>query len=165
MDILSKLQPPAGARRSHRRVGRGPGSGVGKTAGRGMNGQGSRSGSGGMIHFEGGQMPLQRRVPKRGFTNPVGLRVANVDVGALGALGEEEITIELLVERGLIKGRFDRVKVLGSGTLDQKLTVHAHAFSKGARAKIEAAGGTAVVFVPEPLGTAAPQAQAEATEA
>jgi large subunit ribosomal protein L15 len=118
---------------------------VGKTCGRGFNGQGSRSGSGGMLYFEGGQMPLQRRVPKRGFSNPVRARVANVDVGALEQCPEGEVTIELLRELGLLKGRFDRVKVLGTGQLTKKLTVHAHGFSKSAAAKIEAAGGSAVV--------------------
>lgn len=164
MDILSKLQPPPGAKRSHRRVGRGPGSGVGKTCGRGFNGQGSRSGSGGMLYFEGGQMPLQRRVPKRGFTNPTRVRVVTVDVGSLERFDEgTDVTLELLRERGLIKGRHDRVKVLGTGQLSKKLAVHAHAFSQGAAAKIEAAGGSTVVESPPPTGASAEPAAAEAT--
>lgn len=154
MDILSKLQVPKGAKRSRRRVGRGPGSGVGKTSGRGMNGQNSRSGSGGKLYFEGGQMPLQRRVPKRGFTNPSRLKVANVDVGALEKFDAgAEVTVDSLRERGLVKGRFDRVKVLGAGQLSKKLTVKVHGFSAAAAAKIEQAGGSAVVLEP-PTGKA-----------
>jgi large subunit ribosomal protein L15 len=122
---------------------------VGRTCGRGTKGQNCRSGSGGKLYFEGGQMPLQRRVPKRGFRNPTRARVANVDVGALEAFAEgSEVTVEALRERGLIKGRIDRVKVLGSGQLGKKLTVVAHGFSKGAAGKIEQAGGRAVVLAP-----------------
>jgi len=145
-DILSKLKPPAGAKRGKFRVGRGPGSGNGKTCGRGQNGQGSRSGSGGRLYFEGGQMPLQRRVPKRGFHNLHAVVVVNVNVGQLDAFDAgTEVTVELLMERGLINGRFDRLKVLGNGELTKKLTVKAHGFSAGATAKIEAAGGKAEV--------------------
>jgi large subunit ribosomal protein L15 len=143
MSILSKLKPPNGAKRAPNRVGRGPGSGNGKTCGRGMNGQNSRSGSGGKLHFEGGQMPLMRRLPKRGFRNPFTKNVANINVAALDVFDNgTEVTVELLQERRLITGKFDLVKILGHGDLGKKLTVKAHAFSAGAVAKIEQAGGT-----------------------
>ncbi len=146
MAILSNLKPPKGSRRKRRRVGRGTGSSLGKTCGLGMNGQLSRSGSGGRRYFEGGQMPLQRRVPKRGFKNPCATVVANVDVAALAAFDTgSEVTIESLRDRGLVKGKFDIVKILGSGDLDKKLTVFAHGFSQGARDKIEQAGGRAEI--------------------
>lgn len=108
-------------------------------------------------------MPLQRRVPKRGFDNPTRARVANVDVGALNTFADgTDVTLEMMKANGLIKGRFDRVKVLGSRSLDKKLTVHAHGFSRGAAAKIEAAGGTAVVVeIAEP----APKVSAKKPEA
>ena len=153
MSILSKLKPPAGSKRKANRVGRGPGSGNGKTAGRGMKGQNSRSGSGGRRYFEGGQMPLMRRLPKRGFKNPFTNRVANINVGALEAFEDgSEVTIELLQERRLIKGQFDLLKILGNGDLNKKLTVKAHAFSASAQAKIEKAGGSVELvprFVPK----------------
>jgi large subunit ribosomal protein L15 len=153
MAILSKLGPPAGSKKTKRRVGRGRGSGKGRRCGRGQKGQNSRSGSGGRLYFEGGQMPLQRRVPKRGFRNPTRAQVANVDVAALEAFPEgSEVTVAALRERGLVKGRVDRVKVLGSGQLTRKLTVVAHAFSQGAAAKIEQAGGKAVVCTPPAPG-------------
>jgi len=143
MTVLSKLKPPAGAKREATRVGRGPGSGLGKTCGRGMNGQGSRSGVGGRLYFEGGQMPLQRRVPKRGFTNVHADVVASINVGALDVFDDgTEVTAELLRDKRLVKGHFDRLKVLGNGELTKKLTVKAHGFSAGAVAKIEKAGGT-----------------------
>jgi large subunit ribosomal protein L15 len=146
MSILSNLKPPAGAKRKRNRVGRGPGSGNGKTCGRGQKGQGSRSGSGGMAYFEGGQMPLYRRVPKRGFYNLHETTVANVNVGQLDQFEDgAEVTVAALRERGLVKGHFDAVKVLGDGQLEKKLTVKAHGFSKSAAAKIEKAGGKAEV--------------------
>jgi large subunit ribosomal protein L15 len=117
-----------------------------------------------MLYFEGGQMPLQRRVPKRGFCNPTRVRVVTVDVGALERFDAgTDVTLELLRERGLIKGRHDRVKVLGTGQLSKKLAVHAHAFSQGAAAKIEAAGGSTVVETSSPTGASAEPAAAEAT--
>lgn len=147
MSILSQLKPPAGAKRSPNRVGRGPGSGNGKTCGRGQKGQGSRSGGGVSRYFEGGQMPLQRRLPKRGFYNRHGARVANVNIRDLARFDEgSEVTIESLRDAGLLKGRFDLLKVLGSGELDKKLTVKAHAFSASALAKITGAGGSAEVL-------------------
>ncbi len=144
MSILSNLKPPPGAKKAAHRVGRGPGSGTGKTAGRGQKGQRARN----TVHpwTEGGQMPLQRRLPKRGFRNILSDVVVNVNVGQLDAFDAgSEVTIEALRARGLVKGKFDRVKVLGSGELSKKLTVKAHGFSAGARAKIEKAGGTAEV--------------------
>ena len=148
MSILSNLKPPAGAKRKRNRVGRGPGSGNGKTCGRGQKGQGSRSGSGGMLYFEGGQMPIQRRLPKRGFKNPTARTVANINVQQLNAFDDgAEVTVAALVERKLVKGDFDSIKILGSGDLSKKLTVKAHAFSAGAKSKIEAAGG-AIELVP-----------------
>jgi large subunit ribosomal protein L15 len=160
MSILSNLKPPAGAKKSRFRVGRGPGSGNGKTCGRGQKGQGARSGTGGRLYFEGGQMPLQRRIPKRGFHNVLADVVVNVNVGALDALDAgTEVTPELLKERGLLSGKFDRLKVLGGGELTKKLTVKAHAFSASAIAKIEKAGGKT-----ETLSRSA-KAQASTTEA
>jgi large subunit ribosomal protein L15 len=151
MSILSKLKPPEGAKRAAKRVGRGPGSGHGKTAGRGMNGQNSRSGSGGRRYFEGGQMPLMRRLPKRGFTNLFSNNVVNINVGDLDVFDDgTEVTVALLQERRLIKGKFDLLKILGNGDLSKKLTVKAHAFSAGAASKIEKAGGT-VETVPRRL--------------
>lgn len=160
MSILSKLKPPAGAKKKPFRVGRGPGSGNGKTAGRGQKGQGARSGYRGMDYFEGGQMPLQRRIPKRGFKNILGDLVANVNVGQLEIFDDgAEVTVESLRERGLVKGRFDRVKVLGTGELQKKLTVRAHGFSASAAAKIEKAGGKAEVL-PRPVASRSEGAEA-----
>ena len=154
MSILSNLKPPAGSRRSANRVGRGPGSGNGKTCGRGQKGQNCRSGSGGRLYFEGGQMPLQRRVPKRGFHNKHADVVVNVNVGQLDTFEDgTHVTIEALCARRLVKGVFQRLKILGNGTLSKKLTVEAHAFSQGALDKIKSAGGEAVTVprhVPQP---------------
>lgn len=137
---LHELNPAKGSRKSRKRVGRGPGSGSGKTAGRGNKGQKSRSGHSRSLGFEGGQMPLVRRVPKRGFTNVFRTEFSVVNVGALAEL-EGEITPELLVERGLAK-RGMPVKILGEGEVGKALAVSAHKFSASARAKIEGAGGT-----------------------
>jgi large subunit ribosomal protein L15 len=136
---LHELAPATGSTQKRKRVGRGPGSGLGKTSGRGHKGQKSRSGYSGMLGFEGGQMPLIRRVPKRGFTNEFRVVYEIVNVAALAAL-EGEITPELLAELGLVrKGR--PVKVLGDGEIGRAVTVVAHKFSKVAQGKIEAAGG------------------------
>jgi len=144
---LDKLKPAPGAVRSKRRVGRGPGSGTGKTAGRGSKGAKSRSGYSLRYGFEGGQMPLIRRVPKRGFTNIFAKEVANVNVRDLNRFPEETIvTPDLLSSSGLIDKSGDRVKVLGDGELKKKLVVQAHQFSAGAKAKIEAAGGRVEVL-------------------
>ena len=137
---LHELGPKKGSRRERKRVGRGPGSGVGKTSGRGHNGQRSRSGFSRRAGFEGGQMPLVRRAPKRGFTNIFRIEVSAVNLSRLEGLGGE-ISPELLQEHGLARvGR--PVKILGDGEVTQALKVSAHQFSKSARAKIEAAGGS-----------------------
>lgn len=134
-----------------RRVGRGPGSGHGKTAGRGHKGQGQLAGWTTHPAFEGGQMPLSRRVPKRGFHNRWAKVVTAVNVGALGRLFQDgdEVTPERLRAAGLISGRFDFVKILGDGELDKRLIVSAHRFSRTAAEKIEARGGQ-VVILPGP---------------
>ncbi|AKT36637.1 50S ribosomal protein L15 [Chondromyces crocatus] len=146
MDILAKLQPPIGAVRKKTRVGRGPGSGLGKTAGRGQKGQKARStGNIGKKHFQGGQTPIQRRLPKRGFRNPFGDIVATLNVGALEVFNDgDHVDLASLRQKRLIRGRFDAVKVLGNGDLTKRLTVSAHQFSRSALSKIEAAGGKAV---------------------
>ena len=140
---LNNLRPAAGSTHKKKRVGRGPGSGLGKTAGRGNKGQKSRSGYTAKIGFEGGQMPLQRRLPKRGFTNIFKKQWIEVSLEALerSFAADEEVTPELLHERGLIKkGRRD-VVVLGTGEISKALRVSAHRFTKSAREKIERAGG------------------------
>jgi len=125
------------------RVGRGPGSGHGKTAGRGNKGQGQLAGWSAAAIFQGGQMPLVRRIPKRGFNNRFAKNVAVVNVGDLEAAFEAgaEVSIDSICKLGLVKGRFDLLKVLGDGELKKKLTVSAHRFSASAREKIEQAGG------------------------
>jgi len=130
------------------RVGRGPGSGHGKTCGRGHKGQGSRAGFSLHPTFEGGQMPLVRRIPKRGFNNRWALSVAIVNVGDLEARFEADDVVDLdaLRAKNLVKGRSDLVKILGDGPLTKKLTVSAHRFSRSAREKIEQAGGQVVVL-------------------
>ncbi len=137
---LHELSPAKGSNKAKKRVGRGPGSGTGKTAGRGHKGQRSRAGFSQRIGFEGGQMPLIRRVPKRGFTNIFRQEIAVVNVGDLSGL-EGDVTPEMLVAQGLVRNGLP-VKVLGDGELAVKLTVKAHRFSKSARQKIEAAGGS-----------------------
>lgn len=143
--ILSRLRPPAGAVRKKKRKGRGPGSGIGKTAGKGMKGQKARNpGNFGKLHFEGGQTPLQRRLPKLGFHNPFSKNVVTVNVSDLNRFDDgATVDPDVLVGAGLVNKRFDGVKVLGDGELEKKLTVKVHAFSKSAREKIEQAGGTA----------------------
>ncbi len=141
---LDDLSPAKGSKTDRKRVGRGPGSGLGKTAGRGSKGQKSRSGYRRRPGFEGGQMPLVRRLPKRGFTNIFRIEYTVVNVGDLAALPEgagTEVTPESLAAAGLAH-RNKPLKVLGDGELKAKLTVKAHAFSKSAREKIEAAGGS-----------------------
>jgi len=131
-----------------RRIGRGPGSGYGKTAGRGHKGQKSRAGSSRLAVFQGGAMPLVRRVPKRGFNNRFALTVATVNVGDLEQAFEAGaiVTPESLREKSLLKSRYDVLKVLGDGPLSKQLTVSAHRFSKSAIEKIEQAGGQTVVL-------------------
>lgn len=137
---LHDLKPAPGSTKTRKRVGRGPGSGNGKTAGRGHKGQRSRAGFSQRIGFEGGQMPLIRRVPKRGFTNIFRQEFAVVNVRDLADF-EGEVTPEALVSHGLARKGMP-VKVLGDGELSAKLTVKAHKFSQSARQKIEAAGGS-----------------------
>lgn len=139
---LHEIKAPAGSSRAPKRKGRGTATGQGKTAGRGMNGQNSRSGGGVRLGFEGGQMPLYRRIPKRGFTNIWGTEYATINVKDLNRFEDgTEVTPELLKEEGLIKKMLDGVKVLGDGNVEKKLTVKAHKFTKTAQEKIEAAGG------------------------
>ncbi|MEZ5331516.1 MAG: 50S ribosomal protein L15 [Thermoanaerobaculia bacterium] len=141
---LSDLSPAPGSKRGRKRVGRGPGSGNGKTAGRGHKGQKSRSGHSQRAGFEGGQMPLVRRVPKRGFTNIFRTEYEVVNVGRLAGL-EGEVTPETLAAHGLVKaGR--PVKVLADGDLTVAVKISAHKFSRAAREKIEAAGGSCEVI-------------------
>ena len=144
-DTLSKLAKPAGATRAKTRLGRGLGSGLGKTAGRGQKGQYART-RGFKPHFEGGQTPIQRRLPKRGFKNPFPSVTAEVNVGDLDVFAAgANVDEQALAARGLVKGRFDRIKVLGGGELTKAVTVTAHAFSKSAAQKIEKAGGKVVL--------------------
>ncbi len=143
---LSNLHPAPGSRKNRKRVGRGPGSGMAKTAGRGHKGQLAGTGYSRLRGFEGGQMPLVRRIPKRGFTNIFhkGYTVVNLD--RLDKLALPEVTLEVLVTAGLAGGPEDRVKVLGRGKLSSSKVVHAHKFSESARKAIEAAGGRAVLI-------------------
>ena len=133
--------------RKRKRIGRGPGSGHGKTSGRGHKGAGSRAGNSSHPTFQGGTMPLVRRVPKRGFNNRWAKRIVVVNVSDIDAAFDEgaEVTIEALSARNIAKGRFDELKVLGNGELKKKLKIHAHRFSKSAAEKIAAAGGEMVV--------------------
>ena len=140
---LSNLKPKKGARHAKKRVGRGPGSGHGKTSGRGEKGQKSRSGFSRKLGFEGGQMPLHRRLPKRGFTNIFKKEYAVVNLADLERFDNGATVDEAaLRQAGLVKGQNDGVKVLGNGKLSKKLTVSATKFSATAKSAIEAAGGT-----------------------
>jgi large subunit ribosomal protein L15 len=145
MRNLSNLRAPKKANRNKKRIGRGMGSGTGKTSGRGHKGQGSRSGSRLMRGFEGGQMPLHRRMPKRGFTNIFRTEYTVLNLDRLAELGEKELTIEKFTELGLVKKHGGLLKVLGNGELKVAVTVHAHKFSKTAQEKIEKAGGKAIL--------------------
>ena len=137
---LSTLRPPKGATANRKRVGRGMGSGMGKTSTRGHKGQGSRSGSRLLRGFEGGQMPLHRRLPKRGFTNIFRTEYRIINLERLAELGETNVTFELLVQKGLA-GKNDLIKILGDGEVKSPITVQAHKFSKSAYEKITKAGG------------------------
>jgi len=137
---LSTIKAPRKASEKRKRVGRGMGSGMGKTATRGHKGQWSRSGARLIRGFEGGQMPLHRRIPKRGFTNIFREEYDVVNVDRLGALGETEITIDVLKKAGMVDGKAP-VKILGNGELRKAITIHAHKFSKSAQEKITKAGG------------------------
>ncbi|MDR0885642.1 MAG: 50S ribosomal protein L15 [Clostridiales Family XIII bacterium] len=141
---LHTLQAPAGSSKAPKRKGRGTATGQGKTAGRGMNGQNSRSGGGVRLGFEGGQMPLYRRLPKRGFNNKFRTEYVGINVEALNRFDNgTEVTLALLKEVGLIKKELAGVKILGDGELEKNLTVKAAKFSKTAVEKIEKAGGKA----------------------
>jgi large subunit ribosomal protein L15 len=154
-DVLSRLSPSPGSRHKTRRLGRGPGTGVGKTSGKGMKGQKARKpGNFHKTHFQGGQTPMQRRLPKRGFRTPFPvettvLNLSQLDRFAAGATVDEAA----LRNARLVQGTDVRIKVLAGGELTKKLTVHAHAFSAKALEKIEAAGGKAVVIA-EPMPAA-----------
>ena len=153
---LSNLKAPKKANENKKRVGRGMGSGMGKTSTRGHKGQGSRSGSSLMRGFEGGQMPLHRRVPKRGFTNIFRVEYAVLGLGDIAELKETELTLEKLIDLGLLKRRNGLVKVLANGELKTAVTVHAHKFSAAAKKAIEDAGGKAIVIgAPEAAAPAA----------
>jgi large subunit ribosomal protein L15 len=145
---LNNLRPPKGARKARKRVGRGPGSGHGKTATRGNKGAKSRSGFRFKRGFEGGQMPLHRRVPKRGFHNPFRIEYAVVNLDTIVDVFDagSSVTPELLRERGLVRESRVPIKVLGRGDVTKPLTVHAHKFSGSAAQKIAAAGGKAEVI-------------------
>ncbi|MED3661729.1 50S ribosomal protein L15 [Ureibacillus sp. FSL K6-8385] len=144
---LHELKPAEGSRKKRNRVGRGIGSGNGKTAGRGQKGQNARSGGGVRPGFEGGQNPLFRRLPKRGFTNVNRKEYAIVNLEALNRFEEgTEVTPELLIETGVVKNEKAGIKILGNGALTKKLNVKAHKFSASAKEAIENAGGTAEVI-------------------
>ena len=144
---LHELSPVAGSKKSAKRIGRGHGSGWGKTAGKGHKGQKARAGHGMRPGFEGGQMPLQRRIPKRGFNNIFAKEIVIVNLGTLEKKFENGATVdtEALKKAGIVKNSFDGVKILSNGTLTKSLTVKANAFSKSAKEKIDAAGGKAEV--------------------
>jgi large subunit ribosomal protein L15 len=157
--ILSRLRAPVGAVKGKRRLGRGPGSGLGTTGGKGQKGQKARVGGKVRRGFEGGQTPLMRRLPKGGFKNLFARSVAIVNVGALSAFDQgATVAPESLVDAGLIRKRFDSVKILGEGKLERALTVRAHAFSQGAKTAIEEAGGTAEVIAKPAAETSEAQA-------
>jgi large subunit ribosomal protein L15 len=143
---LSQLHPPPGQKHKPKRVGRGPGSGLGKTAGRGEKGQKSRSGYSRKRGFEGGQMPLVRRVPKRGFQNPFRKEYAIVNLDRLAQLEGDEFSPDTLQKRGVVKNLHAGLKILGNGEISRAVTVTAHRFTKSAREKIEAAGGKVEVI-------------------
>jgi large subunit ribosomal protein L15 len=145
---LDELKPAAGSSKKRKRVGRGDGSGHGKTSCRGHKGQGARSGGNVQPGFEGGQMPLQRRLPKRGFHNPFRIEMSVVNLGQLESFpAGVEVTPESLSQQGLLTGKQRSVKILGEGSLSKALTVKAHGFSAKAKEKIEAAGGKAELIV------------------
>jgi len=143
---LDDLRPAEGSSRKSRRIGRGNGSGWGCTAGRGNNGQKARAGYSRRFGFEGGQMPLYRRVPKRGFKNPFRVEYDIVNVGDLARVEAEVITVDEMKKSGLVRINADLVKILGEGDLEKPVTVEAHRFSQTAREKIEKAGGKAQVI-------------------
>lgn len=142
---LHQLQPAQGSRKSKKRLGRGPGSGLGKTAGKGHKGMLARSGRANVAGFEGGQMPLARRLPKRGFHNPFRTEFAVVNLKTLAAL-DQNVTPQVLYEKRIVKKQSKPIKILGVGELDKPMTIEAHKFSQSALRKIERAGGQAKVI-------------------
>jgi len=152
MDVLSNLKYSEGSKKKRKRVGRGPGSGHGKTSTRGHNGAGSRSGNKWPAWFEGGQMPLQRRLPKFGFKNPGRVELQVLNLGKLqefydkGKLNDQSLNPEVLYKQGIISNKSLPLKILGEGDLKQKLEISAHKFSKTALEKIEKIGGKAITL-------------------
>jgi len=142
---LNSLTPVPGSTKNRKRVGRGHGSGLGKSAGRGDKGAGQRSGFKRRPWFEGGQMPLARRLPRRGFTNIFKKEFQIVNLNALGDLGIKKIDAQIMFQKGLVRSALKPIKILGDGELNMKLEVTASAFSTSAKEKIEKAGGTATV--------------------
>ena len=145
---LHELSPAEGSKKAVKRIGRGPASGQGKTAGKGHKGQKARAGRGMRPGFEGGQMPLQRRIPKRGLNNIFAKEIAAVNVSALDKAFEDGAVVDVnaLIEKGLVKKALDGVKILGYGEISTKLSVKVNAYSDSAKQKIEAAGGKAEVI-------------------
>jgi large subunit ribosomal protein L15 len=144
---LHELSPTKGSRQARKRLGRGVASGQGKTAGRGTKGQGSRSGGGVRPGYEGGQMPIHRRLPKRGFTNIFKKQIAIINVQDLNRFESgSQIDDVALIQQGLVKGRYDAIKLLGKGEIDRPVQIKVNAVSKSAQAKITAAGGTIEVI-------------------
>ena len=145
---IHELKAVEGSTKEVKRIGRGHGSGNGKTAGKGHKGQKARAGRGMRAGFEGGQMPLQRRIPKRGFNNIFATEMAITNIATLDKYFEDgaTVTIDALIEKGIVKKTLDGVKILGNGEISKKLTVQANAFSDSAKSKIEAAGGKAEVI-------------------
>jgi large subunit ribosomal protein L15 len=144
---LHELSPTKGSRQARKRLGRGVASGQGKTAGRGTKGQGSRSGGGVRPGYEGGQMPIHRRLPKRGFTNIFKKQIAIINVQDLNRFESgSQIDDVALIQQGLVKGRYDAIKLLGKGEIDRPVQIKVNAVSKSAQAKITAAGGTVEVI-------------------
>ena len=146
MITLANLKPAKGAVKKRKRVGRGPGSGFGKTAGRGMNGQKSRSGYSRKRAFEGGQMPLTRWIPKRGFTNKFRTEYNIVNLESIEKIDLKEIKKEDFFERRLVRNKRLKIKVLGNGDFSRKIKIHAHCFSKAALEKIEKSGSKAIII-------------------
>jgi len=146
MITLANLKPAKGAVKKRKRIGRGPGSGYGKTAGRGMNGQKSRSGYSRKRGFEGGQMPLSRRVPKRGFTNIFRTEYNIVNLSEIERIGLDEVKYEDFFEKRLARYHKRKIKILGSGKLTRKVKIHAHKFSESAVQKIKKSGGEVILI-------------------
>lgn len=144
---LHDLSAVPGSKREPKRIGRGHGSGQGKTAGKGHKGQKARAGRGMRVGFEGGQMPLQRRIPKRGFNNIFAKTIKAINVGTLNSFEDGSVVdVQALIDSGIVKTCCDGVKILGNGQLNKKLTVKVNAYSESAKSKIEAAGGKAEVI-------------------